>query len=1110
MSVLPLLLTATTTLALGAIGAPSAHAETAAPSLPDARAWQQAAFPADTGSWDATLPRGETRVIDFTTTEGTSMSLDVSPDGRWLVFDMVGHVYRMPIEGGHATALTQESGVAWNAHPRISPDGRHIAFVSDRAGQRDLWIMDSDGANPRAVATERNREPSTPVWTPDGQYLVVRLDRIEEGPDDEGLWMFHRDGGTGVQLVGEPEVGGAYWPSVSADGRYLYFHQVAGGSPLNGDFQLRRYDFETGRILDLTAGDNDGPAAGRVGSGGAYAPEISPDGMRLAFARELMDGTVTRRGNEYGPRNSLWLRDLVTGEERKVADPIALRGDELRTMAGYDWTPDGDGLVFTRGGTIQRLDVATGESETIPFEARVLRTISEQAYHSFRVEDGPFQPRFLRWHTRSPDGAWLAFEAVGKVFVMPLPDGDPRPLTPASFDFTEYAPAWSPDGQWLAFTALGPNGRGHLYRARPGGGAPERLTEREAFYTHPVWSPDGSEVLLTRGGGATARGRTVSHNAFFDLVRVPAGGGAAALVATVQAPSGTSPASFARRAIVQASYGPDGRIFYPEPVELEGRSGTVMGLVSVRPDGTDRRIHMSLPVADEIVPSPGGDWVAFQEGDNAFVVPFPRRGTGGEPVHIVKGGSTPLPVTQVSREGGLWLRWLDGAELEFGSANAHYTYRPDTRAADTTHIEFTVERDRPQGVVAIAGARIVLPRDSSVIERGTVVAENGRIRCVAAGDGCDTSDADRVVDASGMTVIPGLIDMHSHHYREHRGHRPSRDYEVASYLAYGFTTTFDNSMWSENIFPTAEQIEAGRMIGPRTYSTGDPLYQGDGPNQNDIDSYTKALENVRRLKSWGAISVKQYSFPRRDQRQWVTDAARREGLSVVGHWNPGVVMDGHTSWEHTLEWPVIHRDVTELYGRAGVVYSPTLVVGGHGADNISWFFQKDDVWKDPKQRDWMPWRMLTFLRDRPKRPETDYSFPLTVQGIADMMAAGGHAAVGGHGEHHPLAPHWNIWMYAEVMGPMEALRIATAEGAWFLGAPDDVGSLEGGKLADLLILNSNPLDDITRTLDIRWVMKDGRLDEAATLDEVWPRQRPFGERYWIDPAALVDDARPIG
>src|SRR5262245_17245338 len=127
-----------------------------------------------TPTWDVTLARGQTREIDFTTNEGTWMSVDISPDAGWIVFDLLGHVYRMPAAGGEATALTQSSGVAVNFHPRISPDGKLIAFISDRRGQNNLWVMNADGSNPRAVFTDLNVRAAEPAWSADGNFIVVR------------------------------------------------------------------------------------------------------------------------------------------------------------------------------------------------------------------------------------------------------------------------------------------------------------------------------------------------------------------------------------------------------------------------------------------------------------------------------------------------------------------------------------------------------------------------------------------------------------------------------------------------------------------------------------------------------------------------------------------------------------------------------------------------------------------------------------------------------------------------------------------------------------------------------------------------------------------------
>lgn len=294
------------------------------------------------------------------------------------------------------------------------------------------------------------------------------------------------------------------------------------------------------------------------------------------------------------------------------------------------------------------------------------------------------------------------------------------------------------------------------------------------------------------------------------------------------------------------------------------------------------------------------------------------------------------------------------------------------------------------------------------------------------------------------------------------------------------------------------------------------MYRGDAARQNDLSSYEEAAQAVRRLASWGAVSIKQYMQPRRDQRQWVSDVARAEGLMVTAEggdlfYNLGMILDGQTGWEHSLSYIPIFSDVTRFFGGAGIVYSPTFVVAGPAEDNIDFFFADSDVWKDPKQRRWMPWRQnMGHLRRRILRPETDYPYPLVAQGLSDIIAEGGYGALGSHGEHHALAVHWEIWMAASALGPMEALRVASLHGAHFLGADADIGSVQAGKLADLLVLDGNPLEDIRATAAIRWVVKGGVVRDGETLDQIWPRRRPFGPYTWIDDDALRDDVRPVG
>lgn len=1071
--------------------------------------------------WDVTLARGETRTLQFTTDEGTSLSMDLSPDGNQVVFDLLGHIWRLPAGGGAAESLTQDSGVAVNYHPRFSPDGRHIAFISDRGGQNNLWIMEAGGANPRVVHADQGARMLTPAWTPDGQYIVVRREPLESGGGGGGgLWMLHRDGGPGVQILDD---GSAHWPSVSPDGRWVYHHVRTGSDALSGDYQIRRLDLRTGEVEAITSGRSQGAAAGRASSGGAFAPEVSPDGRWLAFGRQLPDATVSFRGHEFGPRTALWLRDLESGEERILVDPVELAVESgsksLRVLPGYAWSRDGESLILSQGGRVKRVDVATGDLEDIPFQAEVVRTISEMAYRPFRIEDGPFVSQFLRWPTASPDGNRLAFQAIGRIWVQDLPSGTPRRLTPAGFGaadpatghagLQEFSPTWSPDGRTLAFTTWDDLEGGHLWTVPSGGGNPRQVTTTAGEFTHLAWSPDGRELLAAQGAGATRRGGTVTQNPWWDVVRVAVADGAVTRVARVSSPVDSNPSGAARRSILQPSWGPEGRIFFPAFRRIGNES--VTALVSVNRDGLDERTHLVIPDADEAVPSPDGRWVAFQEGDNVFVTAMAWNGTGGDTLAVDKRRGR-FPVEALSLEGGLFPRWHDSVTVEFGSGNRYFTHRMDTETADTVTVTLEVPRRIPEGSVALENARIITLGADSVIERGTVMVTGARITCVGS---CDVASADTVIDLAGRTLMPGIIDMHAHHYREHRGHRPLRDYEAAMYLAYGVTANLDNSMWSQNIFPTAELIEAGRAIGPRTWSTGDPLYRGDAARQNELSSREVTEQNIDRLQSWGAVSIKQYQQPRRDQRQWVSDVARDRGLMVTAEsgdlfYNLGMVMDGQTAFEHPFSEVPIYGDVAKFLGRAGFYYSPTLVVAGPGPWNIEYWFAESDVWQDPKQRLWMPWRMNAgHLRRRVLRPDTDYSFPLLAEGMADIIAEGGFGAVGGHGEHHGLAAHWEIWMGATALGNYGALEVASLHGARFLGAQQDLGSIEVGKLADLLVLERNPLEDIRATADIEFVMKGGILYDGMTLDEHWPQQRPFGPHYWVDEDALRNDVRPI-
>jgi hypothetical protein len=533
-------------------------------------------------------------------------------------------------------------------------------------------------------------------------------------------------------------------------------------------------------------------------------------------------------------------------------------------------------------------------------------------------------------------------------------------------------------------------------------------------------------------------------------------------------------------------------------------------LESVRLDGTDRRAHLRFRVSDDAAVSPDGAYVAYVEGAQVYVRPLETTTPPTAP--FAERGKDPKASALVSPEGGLFPRWRDARRVEFVSGSTLFTYDVDANLTEKTTLHAQLPRHNGRGRLAFTNARILTMDNGRTIDAGSVVVDDDRITCVGT---CDTSGAGRVVDVGGATIMPGIIDTHAHRHVLHDGIVPFRNYEAAVYLAYGITSTIDPATSSLNLFPAAEAVDAGIAVGPRTFGTAEPFYSTDTAYGQVIDSLETADSEVRRRASWGAVSLKDFLVSTRRQRQWIAEAARRHRVFLTGEGGSlehdlSMVMDGHSGWEHDLTHTPIYDDVAKFFGRARAIYSITLMTDGPGPLNEEWFWQRDDVWKDPKQRDWLPWRFVVpHTRTRWLRPETDYTFPILAQGLVDITEKGGYGTVGGHGDQHGIGTHWEIWMLASAAGNARALEYATRHGAHALGFDDDLGAITPGRVADLIVLDKDPQVDIRNTTTLRFVMKGGVLYSAETLDELWPEARPFGPKWWRNDAMLAADDRPI-
>lgn len=1028
-------------------------------------------------SWDVNDPPGATQSIAIDVRGGTWMSLDVSPDGETIVFDLLGDIYRMPIGGGAAEALT--SGLAWDFQPRFSPDGSRIAFTSDRAGGENIWTMAADGGDLTQVTEEDFRLLNNPVWTPDGRFIAARKHFTTRRSLGTGeIWLYHADGGgKGMQLVARPneqyqkELGE---PAFSPDGRFLYYSQNAtsGNTFIYAQdsnaaiFKIRRHELATGETDDFV-----------TGPGGAVRATPSPDGKWLAFVRRIRT------------RSALFLKDLESGEEFPVFEDLDQDMQESWGVQGLypnmDWTPDSRAIVFWAGGAIKRIDIDNREVADIPFHVKDDRTVVEAVRNSFEVAPETVRAKMTRFPVSSPAGDAVVYEAFGKLWRKSLPDGAPKRLTRDDSDRFELFPAFSRNGERIVFVSWDDSELGRVHVVDADGGRARVISPKPGHYFGPVFSPDGETVIVERGTGGYLLAETWSEDP--GLYALPANGGEMVRLT---------------REGRDAHFGADGsRLYYVEDSDKHR-------LVSVTLDGHDRRVHAESEYGTTFRVSPSGKWLAFGEGYDAFVLPMPPSGT----LELSPKASA-LPMTRLNRAGGDFIRWANGDTLSW--ATGPTLFQADMAAAfaedytapeDGIDLTVTQPADAPSGHVLLTGARIVTMDGSDrVIEPGDILIRDNRILALGESGSLDApADAQRV-DMAGKTILPGFIDIHAHGAQGMREIVPQQNWLAMAHLAFGVTTAHDPSNDSSEIFAAAEYQRIGRVLTPRLFSTGEIIYGAKSEFYVDIQGLEDARNAAARLKSQGAISLKNYNQPRRDQRQMVVTAAREAGLNVVAeggslyHMDMTIVADGNTGVEHNVPPERFYDDMMQFWTGTDVGYTPTLVVNYGGLRGETYFYQHSDVWTHPLLSRFVP---PDVLQPRSVRrtmvPELDYQPVFDAAANAkQLMERGVSVHSGAHGQREGLGTHWELWAFVKGgMSPLQALKTATINPARYMGLDADIGSLEPGKLADLVIIDGNPLADIRESDKIARVMLNGRLYDAATLDETVTGNRRTAPFYW--------------
>jgi len=976
---------------------------------------------------------GQHKII--TVNEGTDMAVAVSPDAKTLIIDLQGMLYSLPATGGKAKQLTGPLVEA--SHPEYSPDGSQVVLQSYQGGTFHIWLMKPDGTGLRQL-TFGHGDDREPRFSPDGRTVAFSSDRAFKGSYD--VWTVDVASGKLKQITSDEDE--EYEPAWSPDGKQLAYVDgvFVAGEPGVGGVQARTIaavDLETGKTRTLVSM---GKTPGRFES-----PSWSPDG-KLAYVELLGTGSFV-------------------DEAKLIVDGTTVSGANNDTFPFSAAWVSPTTLYYTANGKILKADLAAKTETTIPFSEDIqsMRPVYPGKNFGFDAT-AEKQVKGVLAPALSPDGKHVAFVALNQLYLLDVGKSTPKALTHDSF--YKQGPAWSPDGRWLAYVS-DKGGIENIYLLDVKTGEERQPAPAKSAQIFPAWSPDGNTLAFQNQTGATLL-----------------------LDAATGTISPLAPATFFPGRPAFSTNGKTVTIATVKPYSHRFREGTssilAVDVATRKTEWFDPAPFESISTRTEDGPvySPNGKEMVFVMDDLLYAMPVDENGKPS-------GKAVPLnsEITDAPTYAGQKILYLSNGKLRLLDRV--------TKAIAPVALDLTYKPEQPQSKILIHAARYWKGAGPDELKDVDVLVDGHRIASVGPHTG-KVPAGYQVIEAPKSTVLPGLWENHAHPNSDssiYYGDRLGR-----LWMIYGITTLRDMADQAYRAAEEKESFVSGAAVGPRLFATGEAI---DGertyyPMMIPTTSEAQLQREFERLRVLDFDFMKLYV---RLPYSWVVKGAEyahnQMGVQTAGHYLLPAVALGNDGMSHV-----------SATARTGYAYSRTLTGASYG--DVQKLMAESGMWTtstllnpalivnspamadDPRYGVAPPWEQERLIRARDaalnstdgakaSTVERTLREEATVKGVLERKGL----FIGGTDSPLDLPStslHLNLRSQVKYgLAPWQALETVTSTAAKAAKVEKDLGTLEAGKLADLILVEGDPLANIDDVTKVQCVMKNGEMRSVGEI-----------------------------